>query len=511
MDQLLDSVADMIEAVVHDKLKDSDIQFPSLNHLLSSNECPSERETLDVTVLNRQLDLRIAKQIETIDLLREGIRDVVHLFHGAIAKLDADQKRAIDDKKAYTCVLAPARRLPTEILQVIFRFAVGKSFDALSVVRGPWALGKVCRRWRRIALSTPELWSSFRLDSSGPRRLTTRSDTASGILECMLALSQRLPLRVFADTNTTSLITPEFVIVNVLWCVLSAPRHLQRLQEFNLPVDYAHHSPIYYADPGNLRNLETLRLIMSREEYGEWPAFRDLPKLKTLVLRGPGSGALLSNLPYNQLSELSLMGWGSFDEIIDLLQSCPNLQVLEVLDTQGNPPISQYLTFPCLYRLVSDVALIQYLTLPAIRELELVGVYYQSGYDDVLRDLFDRSGTCAKLVKFRITSDATIMGLNNVLRTMPSLVELIAEAVSFQSIFIDTFLGLLSISSFLPLVEKISLAIHEFRKGSLRSFQLKVGTTDVDIDPQDIVRVQTLRAQGLDMGIFYGNRQLLAP
>ncbi|KAF9023478.1 hypothetical protein BDZ89DRAFT_156526 [Hymenopellis radicata] len=316
--------------------------------------------------------------------------------------------------------------------------------------------------------------------------------------------------------------------MRILFRVLSAPRHLQRLQEFNLPVEYAKHSPIHYADPGNLPELETLRMIMTRGEYYEWPVFRYLPKLKKLVLHGPGSGALLNNLPYNQLSELTLMRRGNLDEIIDLLQSCPNLQALEVLDTQGNPPISQFLMFRCLHRLVSEVTLIRHLTVPAIRELELVGVGYQSGYDNVLRDLFDRSEKCVHLVKFRITSDATIMGLNNVLRTMPSLVEFTAEAISFQTIFMDTFLGLLSISSFLPVVEKISLAISDLnptrafhhnllsvlearvRKGCLKSFHLKIPAPDAHIDHIDVVRMQMLRAQGLDLGISYGNQQLLA-
>ena len=55
-------------------------------------------------------------------------------------------------------VMAPIRRLPTEILSEIFRtLPRGPEVEA-SISNSPLLLTQVCSRWRDVAISTPQLW-----------------------------------------------------------------------------------------------------------------------------------------------------------------------------------------------------------------------------------------------------------------------------------------------------------------------------------------------------------------
>lgn len=55
------------------------------------------------------------------------------------------------------------RRLPAEIMEVIFLYTRGPTsgYAAFRAFDAPLVLLRVCRLWRKIALQTPELWSSM--------------------------------------------------------------------------------------------------------------------------------------------------------------------------------------------------------------------------------------------------------------------------------------------------------------------------------------------------------------
>ncbi|KAJ7457829.1 hypothetical protein FB451DRAFT_589278 [Mycena latifolia] len=59
-------------------------------------------------------------------------------------------------------LLSPLRRFPPDLLAKIFVICVANEpFTRLDSRTAPWVLGKVCSRWRAIALSTPSLWSEI--------------------------------------------------------------------------------------------------------------------------------------------------------------------------------------------------------------------------------------------------------------------------------------------------------------------------------------------------------------
>ncbi|KAJ3512087.1 hypothetical protein NLJ89_g3727 [Agrocybe chaxingu] len=61
-------------------------------------------------------------------------------------------------------IIAPMRRVPTDILQEIFRHCLPTKYNAImSAEHCPLLLTRVCRSWRNIALATPSLWASLHI------------------------------------------------------------------------------------------------------------------------------------------------------------------------------------------------------------------------------------------------------------------------------------------------------------------------------------------------------------
>ncbi|KAJ4483452.1 hypothetical protein J3R30DRAFT_1782223 [Lentinula aciculospora] len=96
--------------------------------------------------------------------------------------------------------------LPPELLLTIFKFtmpSIKDSFevpddsdtvsptwpDIFDLKHGPWVLGQVCSRWRSIALSIPQLWSTFYVG------LPRRRDSAVDVLQAWLGRSGNRPLQ----------------------------------------------------------------------------------------------------------------------------------------------------------------------------------------------------------------------------------------------------------------------------------------------------------------------------
>ncbi|KAK0479845.1 hypothetical protein EDD18DRAFT_1364106 [Armillaria luteobubalina] len=81
--------------------------------------------------------------------------------------LTKDRNQAIENQANAKKILSPSRRLPTELLTDIFIRCSSlhdRSDSPLDPSAFPWTLSHVCRKWRDVAIATPELWSSICLN-----------------------------------------------------------------------------------------------------------------------------------------------------------------------------------------------------------------------------------------------------------------------------------------------------------------------------------------------------------
>ncbi|KAJ7861444.1 hypothetical protein B0H14DRAFT_2742281 [Mycena olivaceomarginata] len=89
-----------------------------------------------------------------------------------------------------TC--SPAERPPDEVLALIFRLAAETPL-APSEDEASWVISNVNQRWRAIALSSPELWTTIRI---------SRRHSLGGT-QLFLARSTPLPFRLSINTEVT--------------------------------------------------------------------------------------------------------------------------------------------------------------------------------------------------------------------------------------------------------------------------------------------------------------------
>ncbi|KAG7085989.1 hypothetical protein E1B28_003512 [Marasmius oreades] len=97
---------------------------------------------------------------------------------------------ALTELKTYKNMVSPLLNLPTDVLSLIFETCAESDKDGhvMSLGAVPWVLSHICRRWRYVSLSYPQLWKVVRIDAyrhhlSNP-----------AMLKAWLARSQPLPL-----------------------------------------------------------------------------------------------------------------------------------------------------------------------------------------------------------------------------------------------------------------------------------------------------------------------------
>ncbi|KAK0488169.1 hypothetical protein EDD18DRAFT_1110534 [Armillaria luteobubalina] len=168
---------------------------PELNQFFKSSDPPSA--SLLTALSWRELGAK-AEAVATEEL---AFIDVVISHPGHSLQSRKGYLQSILINKS---ILSPIRRLPPEILLIIFKeeqVTVGASADRYYEVtdasRGPWMLSRICRRWRALVISNPTLWSR-------PVIILNRSATSKATtppLEVALARSGQSDLSFFLSQS----------------------------------------------------------------------------------------------------------------------------------------------------------------------------------------------------------------------------------------------------------------------------------------------------------------------
>ncbi|KAJ2919834.1 hypothetical protein MD484_g604, partial [Candolleomyces efflorescens] len=121
--------------------------------ILGTNHVPTERECDMIT------EFLLMPQAQLAELQAKIMEQEVIL-----QKLKAQCKDLRDNINAHRAIISLIRRLPDDILREIFVYCLPPNRTAgMCATEPPLLLAHVCERWRRVAMSTPRLWSSLRI------------------------------------------------------------------------------------------------------------------------------------------------------------------------------------------------------------------------------------------------------------------------------------------------------------------------------------------------------------
>ncbi|KAK7051298.1 hypothetical protein VNI00_004798 [Paramarasmius palmivorus] len=140
-----------------------------------------------------------------------------------IRTLQEEELHLVCYSETYKRILHPIRQLSDQILREIFLACLEQHdiltpirkhdlpSDSLDPTKAPWTLGQVCRRWRRVALSSPSLWTFIRVRISEPLLSSTSIQKTSRManqLASRLRRSGNLPLTLDIAIPSSGIFSP---------------------------------------------------------------------------------------------------------------------------------------------------------------------------------------------------------------------------------------------------------------------------------------------------------------
>jgi hypothetical protein len=125
-------------------------------------------------------------------IVEETLRSIISQEDNDICRLTAKLNQLRRSFRVHEALFAPIRRLAPEILGEIFIHSISVAATVVSFHEAPLFLLQVCRRWRRVALGTPRLWTVL-LVCTGP---ASRRLNQSSIIRMWMENSRALPVQV---------------------------------------------------------------------------------------------------------------------------------------------------------------------------------------------------------------------------------------------------------------------------------------------------------------------------
>jgi len=144
-----------------------------LSHLLTSNDSPSDaEETLVRNTIKAMRGEIIALKLKI---------DNYSSYSRSVNTLEDRKATIIRNITAHESIISPLRRLPPELLQVIF---LQTHWDPQTTSTLAWSLSQVCRSWRTIVHDTPILWNYITINfNKKPTKLHPQEDRLKLILQ----------------------------------------------------------------------------------------------------------------------------------------------------------------------------------------------------------------------------------------------------------------------------------------------------------------------------------------
>ncbi|KAJ7162899.1 hypothetical protein C8R46DRAFT_330701 [Mycena filopes] len=283
----------------------------------------------------------------------------------------------------------PVLTLPPELVSEIF-VSFLPSYPEIPPQFGPLSplfLCQICRRWRAIAISTPDLWRAIPLgvsDISSKEELDT--DAQFEIADTWLARSATRPLSIRLIGSISDPYSDDSFILSILLDKILI--HTQRWEYLHLVVP----SDLFALVEGSMPLLRALTIGPAPNMHSERPTtltpFHCAPELQAVLLTESFLTAALT-LPWAQLTRLESRCL-YVSECRSILEAAPQLVYCQFTVCDGDeiePELPAIIIQTRLCHLILDIyktvqsdvdldVLLGMFTLPALRTLEVFEPYF---------------------------------------------------------------------------------------------------------------------------------------
>jgi hypothetical protein len=294
-----------------------------------------------------------------ISLIREArlelkkCRDHASKIRSALLEAENHRKMFLNYIHACESTMAPIRKLPEELLRLIFAFAcdylVISGIHTYRLHKSPpqvLTLSKVCALWYRLVRTSQELWNRISLETSDydttgcaerNREFLMFALERSSVLPLTIAIRHEGKARSVEDDSPSAVCEG---IIGILAEETANRKPSSRIKELILRADW---ETIKYGEPffsfeEGLPELTTLAIQTSpAEDYDDpvhiFPSWSSVPKLHQVVLRQ--CHTMHVSLPWKQLTLLDMAGvWDGGDEyfqaLLYALESCRSLETVQI-------------------------------------------------------------------------------------------------------------------------------------------------------------------------------------
>ncbi|KZP03567.1 hypothetical protein FIBSPDRAFT_1055199 [Athelia psychrophila] len=299
---------------------------PNLD-LLQSNCPPTSTEYASVCASIEQID----KELANID--RESAR-----LRTVLLELEARRLELQIWAAGQRSILSASRRLPAELMLEIFFHCLPEFPFKPSPDEAPWLLGGICRFWRSITGSTPQLWSTLTLEIS--------PGDSGKYCDAMTEWLSRSSSRALSLKLTISMLFVEMEEITSHPVFQLALRHCCRWKDVHIYLYSDTAAQSFAGISGKVPLLQSLKVDIPERfsdvtaPGGDADGFFEAPMLRDYSFDGR---IHVFDLPWNFLTKIVLGNFYTDDDNLDFLSQCRD--VVE-LDLYVRDPEEGYTEYP---------------------------------------------------------------------------------------------------------------------------------------------------------------------
>jgi hypothetical protein len=451
-----------------------------LVHLLTSNSPPSNVE--EILARNTIQALR-----DSLTVLQLEIDNYLSDPRTAATDLEGHKAAIIKSISAHESIISPLRKLPPELLQVIFQKTY---WDLVTTFNLPWSLSQVCQSWRIIVHATPILWSCITIVfHTKPTSLRSQEARLRFILQRSLNVDLRVSIRgnlgyleddkrlsllliLMAHSERWGYLSLDFTLVESTIYLQAVKNHLPKLSQlhlkFGIPEGLAMTVDMFSIAPrletviiGHVHNLRSIRVIVPLP----------LQQLSSYVRTVPGE-SITSLAAFSHLVHLETV-WERTVDPLEPRITFPRLKVLVIFFSHSNRN--------------SANGFFERLILPCISEIIVQG--QADGVTFPLSSMISRSLPCNLCtLSITATTPENPSDLTSLLLLTPRLKDLRIHLSSY----LDPFAALKS-PAFLPKLQSLCIVVPQFFPPSLSSALATFIATRVESHTKEESRLRNLQ------------------